>query len=82
MQRSGLSATRSFGRTAANGRYAKTGRCCDGNMPAAVDARALANVRSLFHLIERDRRRSVQVIAEENLGPPITYKLFTKSVQS
>jgi hypothetical protein len=35
----------------------------------------------LFHLAERDRRRSVQVIAEEN-HVPIAYKLFTKSAQS
>jgi hypothetical protein len=34
------------------------------------------------HLVERDRRRSVQVGTEGNLIPPIAYKLFTKSAQS
>jgi hypothetical protein len=42
----------------------------------------MANVRFLFHLVERDRRRSVQVNAEENQCTPKAYKLFTKSAQS
>ncbi len=51
-------------------------------MPAAVDARAPANVRFMFHLANGDRRQSVQVDIEETLIAPIAYKLFTKSAQS
>ena len=41
-----------------------------------------ANVRSLFHLAERHRDRSVQVETEESPVFPEVYKLCTKSAQS
>lgn len=43
---------------------------------------AMPNVRFLFHFVEWNRRRSVQVDARENLMTPMPYKLFTKSAQS
>ena len=43
---------------------------------------AMANVRSLFHLAECHRDRSVQVAPQENLFFTEAYEQFTKSAQS